>query len=99
MAEGKPYRYGLIAAGMCVLCVGLFIMTQEKPHVYMTMSALGVTMVTVGTAWSMCQCYPKVTVAPESQESLKDGEEAVTQDQRYTSTTTQADTEQNTTTS
>uniref|UniRef100_A0A4W5NH34 Uncharacterized protein n=1 Tax=Hucho hucho TaxID=62062 RepID=A0A4W5NH34_9TELE len=59
MVEGKPYRYGLIAAGMCVLLVGLFVMTQERPHIYATLCSLGITMVTLGTAWSLCQCYPK----------------------------------------
>lgn len=60
MAEGKPYRYGLIATGLCVVAVGLFIMTQERPHIYTTMCLLGATMVCVGTVWSLCQCYPKV---------------------------------------
>uniref|UniRef100_A0A3B4YNM4 Uncharacterized protein n=1 Tax=Seriola lalandi dorsalis TaxID=1841481 RepID=A0A3B4YNM4_SERLL len=60
MVEGKPYRCGLIAAGLCVAAVGLFIMTQERPHVYATMCVLGVSMVCVGTVWSLCQCYPKV---------------------------------------
>ena len=60
MVEGKPYRYGLIAAGLCVAAVGLFIMTQEQPHIYASMCFLGVTMVCIGTVWSLCQCYPKV---------------------------------------
>ncbi|KAG7228829.1 hypothetical protein INR49_008607 [Caranx melampygus] len=45
MVEGKPYRYGLIAAGLCVAAVGLFIMTQERPHIYTTMCVLGVSMI------------------------------------------------------
>ncbi|XP_042340037.1 barttin [Plectropomus leopardus] len=68
MVEGKPYRYGLIAAGLCVAAVGGFIMIQEQPHVYAVMCALGFTMVCVGTVWSLCQCYPKVILAPEIQE-------------------------------
>ncbi|KAA8578524.1 hypothetical protein FQN60_016064 [Etheostoma spectabile] len=68
MVEGKPYRYGLIAAGLCVSAVGLFIMTQEQPHIYVAMCALGVAMVCIGTAWSLCQCYPKVILDDEIQE-------------------------------
>lgn len=60
MTEGKPYRYGLIAAGFCLAALGLFVMTQERPHVYATMCVLGAGMACVGTTWSLCQCYPKV---------------------------------------
>lgn len=60
MVEGKPYRYGLIVAGLCVVAVGLFVMSQERPHIYITMCILGVAMVCLGTMWSLCQCYPKV---------------------------------------
>lgn len=58
--EEKPYRYGLIVAGFCVLAAGLFIMMQDKPHIYGTVCFLGASMVCVGTVWSLCQCYPKV---------------------------------------
>ncbi|KAK2835824.1 hypothetical protein Q5P01_016308 [Channa striata] len=68
MVEGKPYRYGLIAAGLCVVAAGLFIMTQERPHIYTTMCLLGVAMVGAGTVWSLCQCYPKVVLTPHIQE-------------------------------
>ncbi|XP_071371642.1 barttin [Centroberyx affinis] len=71
MVEGKPYRYGLIAAGLCVAAVGLFIMVQERPHVYGTVCVLGVTMVAIGTVWSLCQCYPKVMLAPQIQEEKR----------------------------
>lgn len=73
MAEGKPYRYGLIVAGLSVVAAGLFLMTQERPHIYATLCSLGICMVCVGTAWSLCHCYPKVVVAPEIQkESLEE---------------------------
>ncbi|XP_026161365.1 barttin [Mastacembelus armatus] len=81
MVEAKPYRYGLIAAGLCVVAVGLFIMTQERPHVYTTMCVLGVTMVCVGSVWSLCQCYPKVILAPQIQE--KSLEDLVRADERH----------------
>ncbi|XP_056894196.1 barttin [Takifugu flavidus] len=85
MVEGKPYRYGLIAAGLCVAAVGLFIMTRERPHVYITFCALGVSMMCAGTVWSACQCYPKVPlVATFQEECQQDAEAAETKHKRYT---------------
>ncbi|KAG7276127.1 hypothetical protein CRUP_026216 [Coryphaenoides rupestris] len=72
MAEGKPYRWGLVAAGLCVAALGLFIMAEERAHVYGTLCALGVLMVCMGTAWSMCQCYPKVTLVSREGKGLED---------------------------
>ncbi|XP_014024721.1 barttin [Salmo salar] len=88
MAEGKPYRYGLIAAGMCVLLVGLFVMTQERPHIYATLCSLGIIMVTLGTAWSLCQCYPKVVLISQSLEErgAKDSMDAAAGDKNISVT-------------
>ncbi|CAL1592936.1 unnamed protein product [Knipowitschia caucasica] len=68
MVQGKPYRVGLMVAGLAVIAVGLFILVEEKPHVYGTMCALGVIMLCAGTIWSLCQCYPKVMLVSHSQE-------------------------------
>lgn len=73
MVEGKPYRYGLIVAGLSVLAMGLFIMIQERPHVYVTMSVFGVAMVCAGTVWSLCQCYPKVRSDSDTQDVGEEG--------------------------
>lgn len=60
MAEEKTFRYGFIMLGFFLVMTGLFIMSVEKPQIYITFCALGVLLVAVGITWSMCQCYPKV---------------------------------------
>uniref|UniRef100_A0A8C0IUG6 Barttin CLCNK type accessory subunit beta n=1 Tax=Chelonoidis abingdonii TaxID=106734 RepID=A0A8C0IUG6_CHEAB len=60
MAEDKTFRYGLIVLGFFLLMIGMFIMSVDKPQVYITFCTLGVLTIAVGITWSMCQCYPKV---------------------------------------
>lgn len=50
--------------GFFLVMTGMFIMSVEKPHIYITFCALGVLLVAVGITWSMCQCYPKVGSVP-----------------------------------
>ncbi|NXP70195.1 BSND protein, partial [Ramphastos sulfuratus] len=64
MAEKKTFRYGFIMLGFFLVMTGMFIMSVEKPHIYVTFCALGVLLVAVGITWSMCQCYPKVGSIP-----------------------------------
>ncbi|XP_010074699.1 PREDICTED: barttin, partial [Pterocles gutturalis] len=64
MAEEKTFRYGFIMLGFFLVMTGMFIMSVEKPQIYITFCALGVLLVTVGIIWSMCQCYPKITFVP-----------------------------------
>ncbi|NWW97084.1 BSND protein, partial [Rhynochetos jubatus] len=64
MAEEKTFRYGFIVLGFFLVMTGMFIMSVEKPHIYITFCALGVLLVAVGITWSMCQCYPKITFIP-----------------------------------
>ncbi|NXG51496.1 BSND protein, partial [Psilopogon haemacephalus] len=64
MAEKKTFRYGFIMLGFFLVMTGMFIMSVEKPHIYITFCALGVLLVAVGITWSMCQCYPKITFIP-----------------------------------
>uniref|UniRef100_A0A8D2L470 Barttin n=1 Tax=Varanus komodoensis TaxID=61221 RepID=A0A8D2L470_VARKO len=59
MAEEKTFRYGLIILGFFLVMVGMFIMSVEKPHIYITFCTLGILIIAVGIVWSMCQCYPK----------------------------------------
>ncbi|NXS58785.1 BSND protein, partial [Brachypteracias leptosomus] len=64
MAEEKTFRYGFIMLGFFLVMTGMFIMSVEKPQIYITFCALGVLLVAVGITWSMCQCYPKLTFIP-----------------------------------
>ncbi|NXO02044.1 BSND protein, partial [Rhinopomastus cyanomelas] len=69
MAEEKTFRYGFIMLGFFLVMTGMFIMSVEKPHIYITFCALGVLLIAVGITWSMCQCYPKVTLIPVDPEA------------------------------
>nr|XP_009479567.1 PREDICTED: barttin [Pelecanus crispus] len=64
MAEEKTFRYGFIMLGFFLVMTGMFIMSVEKPQVYITFCALGILLIAVGITWSMCQCYPKITFIP-----------------------------------
>ncbi|NXA04690.1 BSND protein, partial [Sapayoa aenigma] len=64
MAEEKTFRYGFIILGFFLVMTGMFIMSTEKPHIYITFCVLGVLLIAVGITWSMCQCYPKITFIP-----------------------------------
>ncbi|NWV74917.1 BSND protein, partial [Dasyornis broadbenti] len=69
MAEEKTFRYGFIILGFFLVMTGMFIMSMEKPHIYITFCVLGVLLVAVGITWSMCQCYPKITFIPADLEA------------------------------
>ncbi|NWX51212.1 BSND protein, partial [Steatornis caripensis] len=71
MAEEKTFRYGFIVLGFFLVMTGMFIMSVEKPQIYITFCALGVLLVAVGIIWSMCQCYPKVTFVPVDLEAKR----------------------------
>nr|XP_014349693.1 PREDICTED: barttin [Latimeria chalumnae] len=64
MSEDKTFRYGLIVLGFFMIMIGMFIMSVDKPQIYVTFCAMGILMVVVGIIWSMCQCYPKITFVP-----------------------------------
>ncbi|NXR05144.1 BSND protein, partial [Sagittarius serpentarius] len=71
MAEEKTFRYGFIMLGFFLVMTGLFIMSVEKPQIYITFCALGVLLVAVGITWSMCQCYPKIMFIPVDLEAKR----------------------------
>ncbi|XP_077189724.1 barttin [Paroedura picta] len=71
MAEDKTFRYGLIVLGFFLVMIGMFIMSVDKPQVYITFCTLGVLVIAAGTIWSMCQCYPKIRVVSVDTESEK----------------------------
>ncbi|KAM8930414.1 barttin [Pelodytes ibericus] len=70
MAEDKTFRYGLIVLGFFLVMIGMFIMSVDRPHVYITFCSLGVFMVCIGITWSICQCYPKITFTPVHMEAV-----------------------------
>ncbi|NXK85963.1 BSND protein, partial [Formicarius rufipectus] len=71
MAEEKTFRYGFIILGFFLVMTGIFIMSVEKPHIYITFCVLGVLLIAVGITWSMCQCYPKITFIPVDPEAQR----------------------------
>ncbi|XP_073419756.1 barttin [Dendrobates tinctorius] len=70
MAEDKTFRYGLIILGFFLIMIGMFIMSVEKPQIYITFCCVGVLLVFVGITWSICQCYPKITFVPVDMETV-----------------------------
>ncbi|XP_060089311.1 barttin [Heteronotia binoei] len=69
MAEDKTFRYGLIVLGFFLVMIGMFIMSVDKPQIYITFCTLGVLVIAAGISWSMCQCYPKIRVVSVDTES------------------------------
>ncbi|XP_033006901.1 barttin [Lacerta agilis] len=71
MAEEKTFRHGLIVLGVFLVMIGMFIMSVEKPQIYITFCTLGALVIAAGIIWSMCQCYPKIRVVSVDVESEK----------------------------
>ncbi|XP_072275307.1 barttin [Pyxicephalus adspersus] len=70
MAEDKTFRYGLIVLGFFLIMIGMFIMSVDKPHIYITFCSMGVFLIFIGITWSICQCYPKITFTPVDMEAV-----------------------------
>ncbi|XP_075688266.1 barttin [Rhinoderma darwinii] len=70
MAEDKTFRYGLIVLGFFLIMIGMFIMSVDKPQIYITFCCMGVLLVFLGITWSICQCYPKITFVPVDMETV-----------------------------
>ncbi|XP_028587852.2 barttin [Podarcis muralis] len=71
MAEEKTFRHGLIVLGVFLVMIGMFIMSVDKPQIYITFCTLGALVIATGIIWSMCQCYPKIRVVSVDVESEK----------------------------
>ncbi|XP_044157668.1 barttin isoform X1 [Bufo gargarizans] len=70
MAEDKTFRYGIIVLGFFLIMIGMFIMSVDKPQIYITFCCIGVLLVFIGITWSICQCYPKITFVPVDMETV-----------------------------
>ncbi|KAM3914181.1 barttin [Leptodactylus fuscus] len=70
MAEDKTFRYGLIVLGFFLIMIGMFIMSVDRPQIYITFCCIGVLLVFIGITWSICQCYPKITFVPVDMETV-----------------------------
>lgn len=70
MAEDKTFRYGLIVLGFFMIMIGMFIMSADKPNIYITFCSVGVLLIFIGITWSICQCYPKITFTPVDMEAV-----------------------------